>query len=94
MSTTPEYDKLVEALGTLSEQLETICAKLRAYDLALGFAGLNYSREAGIFKFCMTQVAPLPELQSAVSPELQALIANLHELAVRVFQASSNPPKT
>ena len=88
-----DYTKLVGALGAMSEQLETLCERLRVYDAALGFVESNYSHEANIFKFCMTQVAPLAELQSAVSPELQALIANLHELAARVFQASSNPPK-
>jgi hypothetical protein len=89
-----DYTKLVEALGALSEQLETISEKLRVYDIALGFFELNYPDQASIFNFCIDQVAPLPELQHAVSPEIQTSIANLYELAARVFQASSNPPKS
>jgi hypothetical protein len=89
---TSDYQELVSALDDLSKYLDAVQEKLRVYDTALRFAESDYKHQAEIFKFCMA-AARLPEMQSSASLEHRIIFERIRGLVVRIFQASSNPPR-
>lgn len=93
MSRQTDYDQLVSALEDLSNHLNEVHKQLKIYDSAFRFFKANNPKQASLLDDAVTMATHIPEVQNAASPEYASLIQTSFELAARVFQASSNPPK-